>query len=144
MVSKLILDQDPEGDEDMSNATAPFHGEEESDSMFPAANDSSTMLNTQNLADHPLSAGELSPPYSQDPPPQDDEIMDTSGGDAIWEPSSAADLVKLNENTGNAIQNSTKRSGDNYKPGAWDTPRAREEAYRHWNGLLDKSFSLSE
>lgn len=144
--NKLTLSKDLEGDKDMSPATESSHGEGESDTMFPAASDTAAMSNTHaKLADQRTADGELSPPYSQDPPDvTEDEAMDLSGGEPAWEMSSNAPIYKLDGNSDGATQDFTAKTGEMYKPGAWDTVKTREEYQRQWNGLLDKNFSLSE
>ena len=143
---KLTLSKDPEGDNDMSPTTESSNEEEEADNMFPAANDNTTAPNTQaTLADQHPASGELSPPLSQDPPDlNEDEAMDLGDGNTAWETTNNIQSYKIDGNGDGATQDRTVNTGNSYKPGGWDTPKAREEYQRHWHGLLDKNFSLSK
>ena len=141
MQEDLTLLPDPEGDNDMSPATESPQAEEDADAMFPEANDNA--LNSQStLADRRAAAGELSPPRSQDAPDtNEDEAMDLTSGEQAWETSGH---FALTSNNGNGTREYTFKSGEQWRPGAWDTVKAREEYHRHWTGLVDKNFSLSE
>lgn len=139
LFQKLTSPKDPEGDSHMSPATESSQGED-SDAMFPAANDAPSTLHTTS---NEQATGELSPPNSQDHPDTNgDEAMDLNGGESAW------NMPSQSSHTGNGVggKGESSMGGDtDYVPGqSWDNPKAREDAQRQWNGLLDKNFSLSE
>lgn len=123
----------------MSPTTGSSQGED-SEAMFPAANDA--LSNLLATTSNQQTAGELSPPYSQDQPDANgDEAMDLTGGEPTW------DMPSQTTNAGNGlggVSESYRMGEAQYVPGqSWDNPKAREESQRQWSGLLDKNFSLS-
>ena len=127
----------------MSPATESSQGEG-SDAMFPAANDDPATPNIHAPIANQQAAGELSPPYSQDQPENnDDEAMDLTGGEPGWDVSSQNIIAAGNGISGKS--EFTTSTGAQHQPGqSWDNPKAREECQRQWNTLLDKNFSLSK
>lgn len=128
----------------MSPLTETSQGEE-SDTMFPAANDAPAVGNLDDQTRHMQAVGELSPPYSQDQGDADeDEAMDLTGG----EPALDASSQNMHAGSGNVsvTRSEFARSAEaKHEPGAsWDNQKARDEYEKHWHGLLDKNFSLSK
>ena len=139
----LTSSEDPEGDSQM-NESPSSHGDD-SDAMFPAANDApgASSLN-QHATPYDQQTAELSPPYSQDlPEANGDEAMDITWSELgpVWGASQ-------NTTDGNGRKSDFARSAETataFQPGAsWDNPKARDEWKRQWSGILDKKFSLGE
>lgn len=127
--------------------------EEESDPLFPTANEST---NTLNLPPPTAFASELSPPTSQDPPDQNgiedfhDDSMDlepnrTPRGTGLKEveghPSGAYEISSV-EQYGLADEHG--RGGEEeQEPGyAWNNKKARDEYHKAMEFVVDKNFSL--
>ena len=125
---------DPDGDAQMRSSSS---SDNESEAMFPSANDPPASQNDTTLAQS-RQAG-LSPPSSQDPPHLNGTSMD------MMEVIESEDLPSGEASN---VQSAATRAHDEgqeaeKEPGyAWSNPRAREEFARAMDSMLDKDFSI--
>ncbi|KAI4134562.1 MAG: hypothetical protein LQ347_001407 [Umbilicaria vellea] len=136
---KLTVPADVDGDSQMRTSSS--SDADDTEAMFPTANDPPTPQNNPMLM--PFQASELSPPTSQDPPDQNGVGLPPE------------DLMDLSE-----VHNLSNRNGmdedvlargvglkeeDISQPGwAWNNKKARDDYSRAMEQVVDKSFSLRE
>ncbi|MCJ1364097.1 hypothetical protein MMC16_003206 [Acarospora aff. strigata] len=130
---------DADGDSQMHSSQSSV--EDETETMFPTANDPPTPITNPHLDQ--AFASELSPPTSQDPPdphngrPTEHDMMDYTSG------------LQNGNSRERGEQSSTReaarRADMAHEPGAaWNNPRAQEEYARAMENVVDKNFSLRE
>lgn len=118
---------------------SPSSGEDETETMFPTANDPPTpTLTQQNLHDFNT---ELSPPTSQEVPSSADkgtrqtDAMDYSVGQR-----NGADGAK---DAPSPTRDAARRMDQRNEPGAsWNNLRAQEEYARAMENVVDQGFNL--
>lgn len=129
--------------------------EDESETLFPSANDPPL---GENMASSTIFPTELSPPTSQDPPdPTEWEGYQDGNSDSIppdapsMERSKAAEgrsgeIYGLNGDSSHIpFKESHEHSGAENEPGyAWRNPKAVEEYHKAMEQVTDRGFSLSE
>ena len=115
--------------------------EDETETMFPTANDPPTPTTKARLIQ--AFNSELSPPSSQDPPtshngaPAEDDMMDYTPGQQNGNAAAVREQTVMRE------PSRKMEMGD--KPGAaWNNPRAQEEYARAMENVVDQKFNLSE
>lgn len=132
------LSIDADGDSQMH--TSPSSAEDETETMFPAANDPPTPT-PNTLASQPFNS-ELSPPTSQDPPNQrngaatEDVVMGYTSSQQNGNGAAVGEKVITREAAGRT-RDTEKKPGS-----AWNNPRAAEEYTRAMEGVVDQKFSL--
>lgn len=127
--------------------------EEESDPLFPTANDST---NTLHLPPTTAFASELSPPTSQDPPDQNG-IQDIHNDTMDLEPNRTPRDARAKEVEGYPSGVHESNSAEQYGPAdehgrsgeeeqepgyAWNNKKARDEYHKAMEFVVDKNFSL--
>ncbi|MCJ1401889.1 hypothetical protein MMC11_005106 [Xylographa trunciseda] len=132
-------EEDRDGDSEMLSSDS----ENESDSMFPSANDPPTPQNLSANALAQLRSSQLSPPNSQDPfntsgnMPQED-LMDMSE-------QQAGELFSTGLGNAKAILSNEEQMDLEKEPGwAWKNNKAIDEYERAMDHVLDKNFNLRE
>ncbi|KAI9878775.1 MAG: hypothetical protein M1830_010577 [Pleopsidium flavum] len=131
---------DADGDSQMHSS--PSSAEDETETMFPAANDPPTPT-ANSLPIHPFNS-ELSPPTSQDPPNQrngaatEEDVMDYTSSQQNGNGAAVGEQMVTREAAGR-----TRDMGK--QPGsAWSNTRAAEEYTRAMESVVDQKFSLRE
>lgn len=111
--------------------------QDESDALFPAANDPPVNVNTI-YGGNP----ELSPPHSRETSPKAAaEAMDTAGGNTANDVDGPIDSNPMAEPNSDFA----KSAEGIPEPGAcWNNPKARDEYQRQLNLLQDRNFSLGK
>ncbi|MCJ1373200.1 hypothetical protein MMC20_004427 [Loxospora ochrophaea] len=129
---------DADGDSQMRSSSS---GEDETESMFPSADDPQTPRHNPVLSEYQVN--ELSPPASQDPPAQNgilsqDDPMDYAEVQHVAQ--SQRHLEQLGPG-----ENLEKNGNAELEPGSsWNNDKAREEYLRALDQVLDQSFNLRE
>lgn len=129
--------------------------EDESESLFPSANDPPL---GDDMTSSTVFPTELSPPTSQDPPdPTEWEGFQDENPDTIPQEASTMARSKngadrsgtthgLNGNSSHALfKDEFESSGAEQEPGyAWKNAKAMEEYQKAMDQVMDRSFSLSK
>lgn len=115
--------------------------EDETETMFPTANDPPTP--TANAHLNQAFTSELSPPSSQDPPtrhtdaPAEHDMMDYTPAQQNGTAAAVGEHP--------ATRESSRKMEMADKPGAaWNNPRAQEEYARAMESVVDQKFNLRE
>ena len=125
---------DPDGDAPMRSSSS---SDNESEAMFPSANDPPASQNDAALAQ--LRQAGLSPPSSQDPPHLNGTSVDMM---EVIESEDFPNGEASNVQSGARRVHGEGQEADKEPGYAWSNPRAREEYARAMDSMLDKDFSI--
>ncbi|KAA6410840.1 MAG: hypothetical protein FRX48_05150 [Lasallia pustulata] len=130
---------DADGDSQMRSSSS--SDADDTEIMFPTANDPPTPQSNPRLVPFPTS--ELSPPTSQDPPDQNggglppEDLMDLSGGQDL--------LNRIGMDEDLVARGAGLKDEDMRQAGwAWNNKKARDEYARAMEQVVDKGFNLRE